>query len=211
MKIHNFIQGSEEWEEHRVGKVGGTRISSIITKVKMDLSKSSIDLVLKLVDEHITGLSSEAFFTNVAADRGNELEPHARREYIKQTGTKIIEHGFWESDRNPLHGCSPDGSTEDLKGAIEIKCIGYKHLKYCSDDYPDSIYYDHKTQILNYFCVNEKLEWLDTVSYRPEFWPEKMHIERIKREDVQADIDKINNAVDAFFIEFQKVFETYNF
>jgi len=211
MKILNFKQGSEEWEQHKIGRIGGTRISQIVTKVKLDLSKSSTDLVLKLVDERITGLSSEPFSGNAATDRGNELEPWAREAYIKKTGTKIIEHGFWESDLNPLHGCSPDGVTEDLKGAIEIKCIGYKHLKYCSDKFPDSIYLDHKTQILNFFCVNEKLEWLDTVSYRPEFWPCPLHIERIERKDIKEDIEKINKAVAVFFEEFQKVYESYNF
>lgn len=211
MKIHKFNQGSEEWEKHKIGKVGGTRIKEIITPAKMMLSKSAEDLVLKLVDEHITGLSSESSFSSAAADRGNELEPWAREKYIEKTGIKIIEHGFWESDSNPLHGCSPDGSTEDLKGAIEIKCIGYKHLKYCSKKYADSIYKDYKTQILNYFCVNEKLEWIDTVSYRPEFWPCPIHIERIERKDIEEDIEKINTAVSEFFSKFQKVYESYNF
>jgi len=211
MKVYTFPQGSEEWGQHKIGKIGGTRISQIITKVKMEVSKSSADLLLKLVDENITGLSSEKFISTPDMDRGNELEPFARAEYVKLTGNKIIEHGWWESDTHLLHGCSPDGATEDLKGAIEIKCVGYKHLKYASTNYVDSIYNDYKTQILNYFCVNQQLEWVDTVSYRPEFWPRKIHVERIRREHVQNDVDKINNAVTEFLKTFQEIYESYNF
>lgn len=212
MIISKYEQGSYEWLQEKIGVVSGTRVSGIITPAKLQLSKSSDDLILKLIDENITGLSAESFFTNEAMERGNELEPMAREEYEKQTGNKINQHGLCLADDNSLHGLSPDGFTSDLKGAVEIKCPGFKHLKYISEDYPKAtIYNDYKTQCINYFLINEKLEWLDTVSYRPEFYPNPIHIERINRADILEDIEKVKTALDQFFINYQESFNKYTF
>ncbi len=210
--IDSFEQGSFEWEMFKIGKLGGTRIASIITPARLQLSKSSDDLVLKMIDENITGLSAEKNYISSDMDRGNEFEPLAREEYEKKTGIKVVQHGFCVSDKNPLHGLSPDGFTENLKGGQEFKCPGYKHLKYISDDYPNiTIYNDYKPQILNYFVVNEDLEWIDLVSYRPEFYPMPIHIQRIERVNILVEIEAVQKAIDEFFVAYQSKFEKYTF
>jgi len=212
MIISKHEQGSYEWLQEKIGVVGGTRVSSIITPAKMQLSKSSSDLILKLIDESITGLSAESGFKSDGMDRGNELEPLAREQYEAVSGSKINEHGLCLSESNPMHGLSPDGFTDDFKGAIEIKCPGFKHLKYISADYPKvTIYDDYKTQCINYFLVNDKLEWLDTVSFRPEFYPNPLHIVRINRADIYEDIEKVRIAVDEFFENFNIEYNKYTF
>ena len=213
MIISKHEQGSYDWLQEKIGVVSGTRVSGIITPAKLQLSKSSDDLILKLIDENITGLSSESFFSNDSMERGNELEPTARNEYEKLSGVKINQHGLCISESNKMHGLSPDGFTADFKGAIEIKCPGFKHLKYINDDkYKDvSIYNDYKTQCINYFIVNTELEWLDTVSFRPEFFPNPIHIVRINRADILEDIEKIEDALYQFFINYKESFNKYTF
>jgi len=212
MIILKHEQGSYEWLQAKIGVVGSTRISSIITPAKMQLSKSSGDLILKLIDESITGISAENDFRSDAMDRGDEFEPMAREAHELKIGQKINQHGLCLSDSNPMHGLSPDGFTSDFKGAAEYKCPGYKHLKYISDDYPNvTIYNDYKPQCINYFLVNEKLEWLDTVSFRPEFYPNPLHIVRIYRSDILEDIEKVRIAIDVFFKNFNEAYDKYTF
>lgn len=209
MIISNIEQGSEEWLEEKIGTIGGTRVKSIVTPAKLELSKSCDDLILKLVDENVTGISADGEFRSDAMDRGNELEPHARLAYTKQTGIDILEYGFCLSDKNKLHGLSPDGFTKDLKGAIEIKCPGFKHLKYIKGI--TSIFREYKPQCINYFIVNEKLEWLDTVSFRPEFYPNPIHIERIYRKDIEKEIDSVTLAINSFFEKYNIAYDEFTF
>lgn len=208
MIITDFEQGTEEWLQSKVGVVGGTRLKKIITPVKLQLSKSADDLILRLIDENITGISSEKQFSSEASDRGNDLEPEARRAYIKKTGIDISEFGLCLSDDNNLHGCSPDGFTPDLKGAIEIKCLGHVHLKHIKqDNIPD----EYKMQVINYFLVNDKLEWLDFVLYRPEFIHEPLHIKRVTREGMSEEIELCQRAVEQFFINYRNKLNEYIF
>ena len=213
MIVSEFEQGSFEWLKEKIGVATGTRISSIITPAKLQLSKSSDDLILKLIDENVTGLSSDSTFSNESMERGNEFEPLAKEEYTKQTGIELIEFGLCLSEKNKLHGISPDGFTECLTGGGEFKCPGFKHLKYIDNDkYKDvTIYNDYKPQCINYFLVNEKLEWLDTVSFRPEFYPKPIHIKRIYRKDIVEDIEKVRIAIDQFFENYHKAFNKYTF
>jgi len=212
MIISELEQGSDEWLALKIGKLGGTRIKKIITPAKLQLSASREDVMLAMIDENITGISAESSFKSDSMERGNEFEPMAREEYIKITGTAIMEVGFCQSDIQPLHGCSPDGLTLDFVGGIEIKCPGgVKHQKYINPKYPDSIYKDYKLQCINYFIVNEDMQWLDTISYRPEFYPNPMHIERITRESIQEDIAKVKQSIDEYFAEYAKEYENATF
>ena len=209
MKIIQLEQGSEEWLRAKVGILSSTRAKKIITPKQMKISSSSDDMVLRLIDENITGISAETSFSTPASDRGNEFESLAANEYEKRTGVKLIEDGLWLRDNQLLHGCSPDRSTEDHKGAIEIKCLGGEnHLKYCEKNIiPD----EHKLQVLNYFVVNEKLEWLDFVLYRPEFYPLPFHTIRVTREELAEDIQKLTIVVDEFFIKYHNKLNKYLF
>ena len=201
MKILNDIQGSQDWLDSRLGMLTGTRLSKILTAKKLGLSSSSGMMINTLIDEQITGISADPFISNRAIERGNELEPLARKAYTAKTGNKIIETGLCISDKFPLLGCSPDGWTEDYKGAIEIKCPGVVHLQYLQDkSIPDS----YKLQVYNYFLVNEKLEWLDFVSYRPEFYSNPLFMCRVNRSDIEKELAEIDDTLDKFF---NKLFE----
>lgn len=212
MIISRFEQGSQEWLDERIGKLTGTRIKKILTPAKLGLAKGFEVVALEMIDENVTGISNETTFKSDAMIRGSELEPIAREEYTKATGIKIKEVGLCIKESNILHALSPDGLTEDETGAIEIKCCGgAKHLAYICDDFEDSIYSDYKLQCINYFIVNPKLQWLDTVAYRPEFYPCPLHIVRIKREDIIEDIIKVDNAIKLFFEKYHELYNELTF
>jgi|GEM_PF-1258884 len=231
MQISNNKQGTEKWLEDRVGKLTGTRIKSILTPVKLTLAKGYYRTIFAMIDENITGISNESTFKNDDMQRGNDIESAARKRYIKLTGNDIIECGLCFSETQPLHALSPDGFTPDFVGAVEIKCpngathAGYvydeidlsiykefkfpngaNHLGYVCDEIDSSIYKDYKLQCINYFIVNPKLQWLDTVSFRPEFYPCPIHIKRITRQEIAEDIAKVSAAIDTFFERYNKLF-----
>lgn len=212
MVISPFEQGSKEWKTERYGKLTGTRIKEIITPARLQLASGRDDVILKMIDENITGLSADRFYYNDDMKRGNDFEPQAKDYYTETTGIKLIDCGLCTKDNQPLHGCSPDGFTEDYKGAVEVKCPGgLNYLKYINPKYKKSIFTDYKIQCLNYFLVNEKLEWLDTIAFRPEFYPKPIHIERIYRKDIEKDLIKLQNALDEFFVEYEQEFNNYIF
>lgn len=202
MIITDFEQGSESWLESRIGVLTGTRIKKIITEKKLGLSSVHKDMIYRLIDENITGLSSEKQISTPEIERGNILEPLARKAYEKETGNKISETGLCLSEKNKLHGVSPDGWADEMKGAIEIKCHGVPHVKCIVEN---SIPSEHRLQINNYFLVNESLEWLDFVSYRPEFFHQPIFIKRVSRVDIQSDLDKMQEMIDAFFKDYESI------
>lgn len=202
MIILNNPQGSDEWLNDRIAVLSGTRISKIVTPVKMELAKGFEKTLHDILDEDITGIQDQKNFSTEATERGNSLEPFARKAYIEHTGINIIETGLCLSDKNKQHGCSPDGWAEDFTGATEIKCLGSKHGKVIQENKIPS---DHILQVTNYFLVNEKLEWLDYVLYRPEYFYKPLHIIRVTREELQPKIEKVGSAVDLFFSEYEKI------
>lgn len=208
MIILEHEQGSQEWLDSRIGVLTGTRIAKIVTPAKLNLSTGHVDMLDRLLDENITGISSENEFSTLATERGNLLENKARLEYINKSGININTHGLCLSDIHNLHGCSPDGFTDDFKGCVEIKCPGFIHLKYSRENIIPSTY---KLQVLNYFIVNEKLEWLDFVSYRPEFYLNPISITRVTRVELQPEISKLEHAINTFFANYYKLRDSYLF
>lgn len=209
MIIKEAKQGSELWLEDKLGVLSGTKLKKIVTAKKMELAAPHVATIYELIDESITGIQSDDVFVSKAMARGNALEPLARVEYIKKTGNEIIETGLCLSDSNENHGCSPDGWTMGYIGGIEIKCPGgANHLKYIMDNILPS---EHKLQFVNYFLVNEKLEWLDFVSYRPEFYPNPIFIKRITRVELEEEISIISGVLELFFQKYNETLELLTF
>ena len=94
------MQGSDEWLSDKIGVLSGTRIKKIITPKKLELSSSCEGMIYSLIDENITGISSDKIISTQAMERGNLLELSARRFYERETGIKIIETGLCISDEN---------------------------------------------------------------------------------------------------------------
>ena len=157
MKISNTPQGTPEWFEERKGKITGSTAGGLLVK--------SDTLLIELLVT-ATGDELPEVYVNSAMERGTELEPEARQELEAYTGLKFNEVGFCTHDEISILGISPHGITECGTMMWEIKCPeAKKHLTTC---YNDEIPKDNIDQCIHYFTVNEKLEKLYFMSYRPE-------------------------------------------
>ncbi len=171
----NIEQGSVDWFAEKWGKIGGTRAKELFVK--------SDTLFYKLLAETIEPFDEDAeeSYQSEAMERGNFLEPQARIELQKYTGLEFIECGWIQSD-NELMGISPDGITADLTVQCEIKCPGaIAHLKMCVSD---AIPLEYINQCVHAFTVNDKLETLYFVSYRPECTIKPLFVKKLTRDSL---------------------------
>lgn len=157
MIISKTQQQTPEWLEERKGKVTGTTAGGLFI--------ASDTLLIELLVS-ATGDELPEVYVNSAMERGTELEPEARIELEAYTGFKFNEVGFCTHDEIKLLGISPDGITDSGTVMCEIKCPeAKKHIATCLDG---KIPKDNQDQCLHYFTVNEKLETLYFMSFRPE-------------------------------------------
>lgn len=158
MEAHfNIEQGSYEWHEIRHGKIGGTASKGLFVK--------SDTLLYELLAEKTESFIEEESYISDDMLRGMQLEPEARQWANENYQAEFIECGWMQSDIELL-GISPDGITADFKQAIEIKCPQAKrHIQTVIEN---DIPLDNLHQCLHYFTVNDRLEQLHFISYRPE-------------------------------------------
>lgn len=192
----DVIQGSNEWLTLRLGKITGTRLK--------DVYKSDNMKLLDLLIAEIVSQEIEETYTNKTMQRGKDLEPIARELYCKVKDIEIEEIGFCLSDEHDFLAISPDGYTKDRKGGIEIKCPNTStHVQYIRQNKIPS---EHESQVLCNFLVNEKLEWMDFISFDPRFKERPMFIKRVYRNDILGQLE----IMEAGLIEFQeKVLKNY--
>lgn len=205
MRITNYEQGSEEWRNSRIGVITGTRLKQV-------LGTQSKSLLYELLAETLA--PTEDMVANEAMARGSELEPDARVLYEGMTGNEIEEVGLCLHNEYDWLGSSPDGLYKKGKkyvGAIEIKCPGTKtHIEYLIEKKIPS---EYRAQVLQYFIVNEELEWLDFVSYDPRIQlPEmQMSIVRVVRDDVADELEVAMGKLLAFRAKWEALQEQYIF
>ncbi len=161
MKIHNVIQGSEEWRTLRAGIPTASEFDSIVTPSGKP-SKSAERYALKLLSERILGRPSDDFMSDWMS-RGKEMEADAVDYYELQRNcdTQII--GFLTNDEGTV-GCSPDRFV-DSDGQVEIKCPKAEHhmaflMKH------GSVYEAHRPQVQGQLWISGR-EWNDTISFYP--------------------------------------------
>ena len=208
----NIEQGSSDWFSEKWGKIGGTRAKELFVK--------SDTLFYKLLAETIEPFDEDAeeSFQSEAMERGSFLEPQARIELGKYLGLEFLECG-WIQSNNALLGISPDGITSDLTVQCEIKCPqAVAHLKMCIKD---EIPLEYINQCVHAFTVNDKLQKLYFLSYRPECQLKPMFVKELTRESLvnigtiaKPKIEKIQVIVNDSFcaadILQKKITETIN-
>lgn len=154
-----ITQGTEDWFNIKWGKIGGTLAKGLHVK--------SDTLFIDVLSQHLEEFEyEEESFKSSAMERGNELEPHARKYLSEYSGIDFKETGWLQSEENELLGISPDGITEDETIQCEIKCFGRKkHTEVLlSQEVPSE--YIH--QCIHAFTVNPKLKQLYFIAFRPE-------------------------------------------
>lgn len=197
MKIHEVTQGTAEWLRLRVGKITGTRLKDL-------MAKDNLSLVDEMIAENVSGLVENSF-VSPAMELGIIREPIARQLYEETTNNKVSEVGFITSDKFDFVGCSPDGLIEENEvfiGGLEIKCPSIKtHVKYIRQQ---QIPNEYKYQVYNYFLCADTIQWLDFVSYCPEFKNKPLFIHRITREEIEQELYILEVQIEKFWKKYNE-------
>lgn len=190
-------QGTPEWLKLKAGKITGTRLSNVF-------KSDNLSLVDELISEIVIGNIEEGY-TSKSMQHGKDTENLVRLIYQEVKGINIEEVGFCLSEWNEYLALSPDGFTFDRIGGIEIKCPTPKiHVKYIRQNQVPN---EYKYQVYNYFLVNEKLEWLDFISYCESFEAKPMFIKRVFRIDILNELTEISKEVNKFTKKLEKYYQ----
>ena len=197
MKIHKVTQGTAEWLKLRLGKITGTRLKDL-------MAKDNLSLVDEMIAENISGLIENTFVSQ-AMEIGIAREPIARQLYEEASNNKVSEIGFITSDKFDYVGCSPDGlikENEVFIGGLEIKCPQIKaHVKYLRQQ---QIPNEYKYQVYNYFLCADTIQWLDFVSYCPEFKAKPLFIHRITRQEIEQELYILEVQIEKFWKKYNE-------
>lgn len=178
MKIHNLLQGTDEWFEIRKGKMTASNAYTI------SVAGKGLDTYVRTIVADMFASQKEESYKSKAMERGNELEAQARSIYELNNDIDIESVGFIE--HSEFVGCSPDGLINE-DGGIEIKCINNK-------DYFQLLLDEEKPDISHIWQAQMCLmitgrKWWDLVYYNPNFkqstyitrlFPEIDRFEKIK-------------------------------
>jgi putative phage-type endonuclease len=200
MIVHDDIkQGSEAWEQIRLGRATASQASNILTPTGK-LSTSRIKYARKLARE--CRVSDPMVFSgNKFTDWGHEHEDEARKLFESMMGYEVTEVGFVTRD-DKIIGCSPDGLIMDKDGrydmGLEIKCPQVdKHTEYLMEGVLPK---EYKLQVHWSMAVTGIKTWW-FMSYFPETNPLIIK--------VQADefTELVSRAQDDFIPEYREVAE----
>lgn len=198
MIIHTCPQGSSEWENLRNGKLTASAAKDVFTPTKGDLKEAAITHIYKLIGECFDP-DWVYFMGNKFTDRGNELEPAARKQFNELTGLKAEEVGFVTQD-NKVVGCSPDGlmagpDGEWLEG-LELKAQGPgKHVEFM---HKGTLPPEHKLQVHMSMVVTGLNRW-HFMSYHPDMQP--FHV-IAERDDFTA---RLEESTKEFIVLYQRI------
>lgn len=145
------------------------------------------------------GLKEDDFEGNQFTEYGNMMEEKIRSYINEKYDTAFVEGKHIEGDIR----CHTDGENKDY--ILEIKTTSEIHENV--DDYKTYLvqllfYMYHTRRHLGMLAVYERPE-----DFNEEFDKERLHIYSVKIEDYEELINKINNAVDQFRIDLQKLKE----
>ena len=197
-------EANPDWLALRAGKFTGSDFHQYLGIVKKELSDTAESNLYKKVLESL----GEQFENpkSDAMDRGTELEPVARAEYMGDTFNDVQEVAFvdWEKLRA---GCSPDGvifgQKEEIVKILEIKCPEIKnYLKMAKGKIPP-VY----TTQMQYNMLITGAKSCDFIIYHPDM--RLVVLEVNADEQYQADIitalEKLNARYDEILEEIREL------
>jgi predicted phage-related endonuclease len=153
----------------------------------------------ELAEEILTGLlDDDAQFSSFWMNRGNEIEPTARKWYAFITGNQVKEAGLIYFDESRRIGASVDGLIGD-DGNAEIKCLKrFNHTKILLSDEVPQEYLD---QIQGQMLVTGRA-WCDFIAYHPGAFIEG-YIQRVERD--KPYIANLQFMLDKFLVELEEM------
>src|SRR5262245_43511454 len=123
-------QGSAEWLDYKIGKVGASKIADVTAKLRSGgYGASRATYRGELIAERLTGVASESFKTP-AMQWGTEHEAMARSAYQFRTMHLVERVGCVLHPEIEETLCSPDGLVGG-DGLIELKCpVTAAHIEF---------------------------------------------------------------------------------
>ena len=203
---HKVEQGTPDWHKLRIGKITSSRVAGIM---KSDNLKVVDELIYERVCPDMAVWDEVDGFVSEAMQWGTDHEQEASEVYSKATGIELEQVGFCTHEQLEYLAMSPDRLTPDRTGGIEVKCPNTKtHIRTIR---MGGLPNDYKYQVYQYFLVNEKLQWLDFVSYDPRFTPRPLYIHRIERNDIIDELNQLEAEVVKFWAKFEKYYNQVTF
>lgn len=197
VEIFDCEQNSEEWLALRLGLPTASNFATIMRSGRDGgESKTRTELLYKLAGERLTGVPAENY-RNKAMERGNEMEPEARKHYERTHFVELHRVGFV---RRGIMGCSPDSLVGD-DGALEIKTMA-PHLLIAQLVNGAGLPPEHRAQVHGTLLVTERA-WVDLLLFyrRMPVAP----VFRIERDETY--IKQIADEVEKFDYELRKLVE----
>lgn len=188
LEFHDVIQNSEEWFGLRLGKVTGSKFSTVMANYPKTFGNPAQDYAIQVALERVTGERIEGF-QNEWMERGHELEPLARHLYEMKTFEDVGNGGIYVDGNIAV---SPDGVLEG--GLIEIKSVKYNtHFERIKKGGIDLKY---KWQIQGGLWLTG-LGYCDFVSFCPDFPEDKqLYIHRVYPDEKMH--DQLDNRINQF-------------
>lgn len=203
---HKVEQGTPEWHKLRIGRITSSRVADIM---KADNLKVVDALIYERSCPDDALWDTQDGYVSDAMQWGTDHEDDAVQAYIAQTGIEMEAVGFCTHKVFDYLGMSPDRLTPDRTGAVEVKCPNTKtHIRTIRmGGLPNK----HKYQVLQYFLINEDMQWLDFVSYDPRFAPRPLYIHRVTRDEVQVELGELMANIVKFWAKFEKYYQQVTF
>ena len=168
----SFEQRSEEWFKARLGNIGASSMSKIITSQGKP-SKQREGLLFQLASEKIREAGDETYQSQAMID-GQVREDEARSLFELLKDVEIKQAAMVYKNEDKSFHISPDGLIGD-DGGIEIKApLGKTHAKYL---YDNKVPTDYFVQIQSSLYVSERKYWW-FMSYVESMRPLMIKVER---------------------------------
>ena len=116
MIVHNMEQRSDAWNAIRTGKITASVAAKMITPTGKPSTQAK-PFIGQILAEQM-GLQEPTDIPQTEwVERGVEIEDEARKWFQVETGLRVEEVGFVESDDH-LSGFSPDGWVQDFADGV---------------------------------------------------------------------------------------------
>jgi len=197
--ILKIQQQTPEWLSLRVGKITGSRVKDVMSRLKTGAPGADRKrYLMEIVCERLTGLASDHYVTD-AMLWGSEQEMYARAAYEMRTGRDPKKCGMAIHPEIACFSSSPDGLVEDDGvGLWEAKCP--TTIKYVEWALAGVVPDEHKDQLYSEMACWE-MDWVDFCAFDPRLIPryELFLPARFHRDDKR--IAEIEGAVREFDAE----------
>jgi len=197
MKIHDCIQGSDEWLMARLAIPTASEFFNFTapatgkyrTGRKADAPSQMVQsYIARLIAEDVTTWDPPTF-ASPWMERGHALEAEAIAEYELQHGVTCKRVGFIT---NNGAGCSPDALVDD-DGLLEIKCPSAAKMVLHMMGGDAVLPAEYAVQAHGQLVVTER-QWVVCKIYHPELPPLEIRTERNEYTDqVEANLERFQN------------------